>query len=149
MGSNKQTTYNPYGTKGELQQLQKFYQDFFGLPPSRNTTTSQEWSPTVDIYETENELVLQSELPGMTETDFKLSSENNVLTLVGERKFADQSKYKMHRQERSQGEFQRSFTVPSAFDLDNVLASYKEGILSISIPKRVAARPRQIEVKIK
>lgn len=148
MGSNKQAT-NPYGAKNELQQLQKFYQDFFGFPVVRNTSPKEEWSPTVDIYETDNELVLQSELPGMTEADFKLSAENNVLTLVGERKFADQAKYKVHRQERSQGAFQRSFTVPSTFDLDKVAADYKEGILSISIPKRLAARPRQIEVQIK
>lgn len=146
MGSNKQVFSNPYG-RNDLQQLQKFYQDFFGFPVAR-TSAKEEWSPIVDIYETDSELVLQSELPGMTETDFKLSTENNVLTLIGERKF-DQAKYKIHRQERSQGAFERSFTVPSTFDLSKVAANYKDGILSVSIPKRVVARPRQIEVQVK
>lgn len=145
---NRETNYNPYA-KNELQQLQKFYQDLFGVPTARSTVSKEDWSPIVDIYETEKELVLKSELPGMTEADFKLSSENNVLTLTGERKFADQGKYKVHRQERSQGAFQRSFTVPSTFNLDNVSASYKDGVLAISIPKKAAARPRQIEVQIK
>ncbi|MBI4850595.1 MAG: Hsp20/alpha crystallin family protein [Acidobacteria bacterium] len=148
MGSNKQMACNPYRATNDLQQLHKLYQDFFGFPVTR-TTTKEEWSPIVDIYETDNELVLQSELPGMTEADFKLSSENNVLTLVGERKFTDQEKYKVHHQERSQGSFERSFTVPATFDLGKVIASYKEGILSISVPKRVTARPRQIEVEVR
>jgi HSP20 family protein len=149
MANNKQIFCSPYATKNDLQQLQKFYQDFFGIPTATTANNKDEWSPIVDIYETDNELVMQSELPGMTEADFKLSSENNVLTLVGERKFIGQDKYKVHRQERSQGTFERSFTVPNTFDLGKVAANYRDGILSVSIPKKVAARPRQIQVQTK
>jgi HSP20 family protein len=147
MANSKFMTYNPYKTMGDLENLQKFYQNFFGIP-TRNVATTQEWAPTVDIYESTDELVFQSELPGFSEADFKVSTENNVLKLSGERKF-DQTKYKIHHKERSQGVFERSFTVPTTFDLSNVKASYKDGILSISVPKRVEARSRQIEVKIK
>lgn len=146
MKNNKSFT-NPYRAMSDLGQLQKFYQEFFGIP-TRTNNTVEEWSPVVDIYETKDELVLESQLPGMSEADFKLSAENNVLTLTGERKFVDQPKYKLHRQERPQGTFERSFTVPSTFDLGKVAASYKEGILKVSVPKRIEAKPRQIEVKI-
>jgi len=147
MKNNKSFT-NPYRAMSDLGQLQKFYQEFFGVPTRTNNTTTEEWSPIIDIYETKDELVLESQLPGMNEADFKLSAENNVLTLTGERKFTDQNKYKLHRQERPQGTFERSFTVPSTFDLAKVSASYKEGILKVNVPKRVEAKPRQIEVKI-
>lgn len=138
--------YNPYRALNELQQqMQQMWQ--------QNGNSQREegvnWSPSIDIYEAEGELVLMSELPGFTESDFKLSVENNVLTISGERKPAENRQFKVHRQERPIGRFQRSFSLPANFDLSKVNANYNNGILKIQLPKKAEARPRQIPVKIK
>jgi HSP20 family protein len=106
------------------------------------------WSPAVDIYETENELVLKADLPEVDAKDVDVRVENLTLTISGERKFeSEKSEKGFHRIERSYGNFTRSFTVPSTFDTSNVGAAFKNGVLTIKLPKKEAAKPRQIKIE--
>ena len=106
------------------------------------------WSPAVDIYETaDQELVVKVELPEMKREEIKVSFENSVLTIEGERKYAeDLNRDQYHRIERGYGAFRRSFTLPPTVDGARVHASYQDGVLTVRLPKREDARPRQIEV---
>lgn len=108
------------------------------------------WNPTVDVYEDQNGIVLEADLPGLKASEFDLSIENNVLTLKGERKFekkAEEGNY--HRVERSYGSFTRTFTLPSTVDVNNVAADFKDGVLKVTLPRREETKPRQIQVQIK
>ena len=106
------------------------------------------WSPAVDIYETENELVMKADLPDVDLKDIDVRVENQTLTIAGERKFEkEQSGKGYHRIERSYGNFTRSFAVPNSFDTDKIAAAFKNGVLSVSLPKKEAAKPRQIKVE--
>ncbi len=108
------------------------------------------WSPAVDIYETENELVLKADLPDVDQKDIDVRVENQTLTLAGERKFEQEQNGKgYHRIERSYGNFVRSFAVPSTFDTDKISAEYRNGVLTVTLPKKEAAKPRQVKVEVK
>jgi HSP20 family protein len=112
--------------------------------------TNRPWTPSVDIYETENELVLKADLPDVELKDIDVRVENQTLTIAGERKFSQQESGKgFHRIERSYGSFVRSFSVPNAFDTNAIGADYKNGVLTITLPKTEAAKPRQIKVEVK
>jgi HSP20 family protein len=106
------------------------------------------WSPSVDIYENKDQIVLEAELPGMKKEDFDLSIENNVITLRGERQFEkkeDNDNY--HRVERSYGAFTRSFTLPQTVSSEGATAEYQNGVLRVTLPKREETKARRIEVK--
>ena len=108
------------------------------------------WMPPVDIYQTsEHELVLKAELPDMSREDIDITVENFVLTIKGERKFADQVKEEQfHHVERRYGTFSRSFSLPQTVDGSRVSADYKDGVLTVRLPLREEAKPRQIKVDI-
>lgn len=107
------------------------------------------WTPPCDIYETDKEIVLKMELPEMPKEDVHVTLENNVLTLRGERKFEEAvNRENYHRIERKYGEFIRIFTLPTFVEGSKVVAEFKEGMLTVTLPKNVAAIPRQIEVKV-
>lgn len=107
------------------------------------------WTPPCDIYETEKEIVLKMELPEMRKEDVRVTFENNVLTLRGERKFEEAvNRDNYHRIERKYGEFLRIFTLPAFVEGNKVAAEFKEGVLTVTLPKNKAAIPRQIEVKV-
>jgi HSP20 family protein len=108
------------------------------------------WTPICDIYETEKEIVVKLEIPGIKKEDVKVSLENNLLTIHGERKFEEEvKKENFHRVERNYGEFLRSFTLPATVDATKILAESKDGLLTVTLPKREEAKPKMIEVKIK
>src|SRR5438876_7016302 len=108
-------------------------------------TTS--WSPSVDIFETEGEIVVKAELPGMDRKDIALGLENNVLSIRGERRFVKETKEEnYHRIERSYGNFSRSFSIPATVDEEKIRADYKDGVLKIILPKKEQARPKQIKI---
>ncbi len=110
--------------------------------------TNRPWTPAVDIYETENDLVVKADLPDVDLKDIDVRVENQTLTIAGERKFEKQDNVAgYHRIERSYGNFTRSFAVPNSFDTDKISASFKNGVLSVSLPKKEAAKPRQIKVE--
>jgi HSP20 family protein len=111
--------------------------------------TNRPWTPAVDIYETENDLVVKADLPDVELKDIDVRVENQTLTIAGQRKFERQDNGAgYHRIERSYGNFTRSFAVPNSFDTEKIAASFKNGVLSVSLPKKEAAKPRQIKVEV-
>ena len=106
------------------------------------------WVPPVDIYETaDKDIVVKAELPDMKRDDIKVTFENNVLSIEGERQLArDLQHEQYHRVERGHGAFRRSFTLPANVDAARVNASYVDGVLTITVPRREEARPRQIQI---
>ena len=117
----------------------------FGFTAPNNT-----WMPPVDIYQTgEHELVLKAELPDMKEEEIGLTVEDNTLTLRGERKLdAEVTEDQFHRIERSYGSFARTFALPPTVDAGKVSAEYKSGVLTVRLPLREEAKPRQIKVNV-
>ena len=112
--------------------------------------TSRPWSPPVDIMETENELTVKADLPDVRLEDIDVRVENQTLSIKGERRFEENSTGKgYHRIERSYGRFTRSFAVPNSVDTEKVSADYKDGVLTVSLPKKEAAKARQVKVEEK
>ncbi len=111
--------------------------------------SNRPWSPAVDIYETENELVFKADLPDVDQKDIDVRVENQTLTIAGQRKFEkEESRKGFHRIERSYGNFVRSFAVPNSFNTEGIAAQYKNGVLTVTLPKKEAAKPRQIKVQL-
>ena len=126
----------------EIDRLNRMFEDFYG-----NVRT---WAPAVDIYETNaHEYVIKAELPEMKREDIAVTFEQNVLTLSGERKasFEDENG-SYHRSERAHGRFTRSFTLPPTVDGTRISASYKDGVLTVRVPQREEAKPKQISVEL-
>jgi len=108
------------------------------------------WNPAVDIVERENEFEVKVELPGVKKEDVNITLESSVLTIRGEKKQEKEEKQdNFHRVERSYGSFQRSFTLPATVKSDKIDASFRDGMLVITLPKAEEAKPKQIEVKVK
>src|ERR1041384_6223128 len=106
------------------------------------------WSPSVDIYENKDHIVLEAELPGMNRDDFDLSVENNTITLRGERHFEKKDETdNYHRVERAYGSFTRSFTLPNTVTAEGATAEYTNGVLRVTLPKREETKARRIEIK--
>jgi len=109
---------------------------------------SSAWSPDVDIKETETEITVKADLPGMKKEDIEVSLDNDLLVIKGERKFEKEEKEKdFVRVERSYGSFYRSFTVGVPVKEDEIKASYKEGVLEVVIPKAEIKKAKKVEVK--
>jgi HSP20 family protein len=107
------------------------------------------WHPPVDIYEDKDGVVLKAELPGMKKEDIDVRVENNVLTMNGQRKREQEVKEDGYfRSERAYGSFSRSFSLPTTVDVKKINASYKEGVLTVQLPKLEEAKPKQIDVKV-
>ena len=112
--------------------------------------SNRPWAPAVDIYETEDELVLKADLPEVDLKDIDVRVENQTLTVAGERKFEKKDNTKgFHRIERNYGNFVRSFAVPNTFDTEKISAAFNNGVLTVTLPKKEAAKPRQIKVEVK
>jgi HSP20 family protein len=130
-------------------EMNRLFNDFFGRGSSSEEGTwfSGAWSPAVDIYETDEALVLKAELPGFSKDDINIELKENTLFIKGERKRQDEVKEgNYHRMERVYGAFQRSFVLPTTVEQDKVKASYKDGILELHLPKVQAAQPKRIAV---
>ena len=127
----------------EIDRLNRMFASLYGDDMQRSG-----WMPAVDIYETpEHEVVLKAELPEVKREDINITFENNVLTIRGERKFENEvSRDNYQRIERHYGTFSRSFTVPAAIDGAKISASHKDGVLTIRLPQREDAKPKQIAV---
>ena len=128
----------------EIDRLNRMFADLYG------EAFGQGWVPPVDIFETdEHEVVLKAELPEMKREDIDVTFENGVLTIRGERKFdEDARRESYHRAERYHGAFSRSFTLPNTADATRIHAAYKDGVLTIRIPQREEAKPKQIAVDV-
>jgi len=126
----------------EIDRLNRMFEDFYG--------TTRAWMPAVDIYETAGkEYVIKAELPEMKRDDINVTFEQNVLTITGERKASfDEDNGQYHRNERAFGRFSRSFTLPATVDASRIAASYKDGVLTVRVPQREEAKPKQISVDL-
>src|SRR5216683_553624 len=138
----------PFRGASTLQeQINRVFGDAVGRTGEESNLTP--WAPAVDIYETENELVVKADLPDVNPQDLDIRVENNILTIRGERKFET----KVHddnylRIERAYGSFSRSFSLASSVNSEAIKADYQNGVLTLSIPKREEAKPKQIKVNV-
>lgn len=115
----------------------------------QDVLTTGDWSPQVDIEETDKEFLIKVEIPEVRKEDVKITVDNGILSISGERKQEKEEKgKKYHRIERCYGSFNRSFTLPENVDESRTKASFKDGMLNIEIPKSEAAKPKSIEVKV-
>ena len=127
----------------------RLFEDAFSRMLSE-PTSNRPWSPAVDVYETENDLVLKADLPEVSQKDIDVRVENQTLTIAGERKFEKEDQTKgFHRIERAYGNFVRSFAVPNTFDTEKISAAFHNGVLTVTLPKKDAAKPRQVKVEVK
>ncbi len=132
--------FNPFGS---VVARDPFFDDFF-------PTTQTSFDPRIDVKEDEKEFVVRAELPGLSKDDFKLTVENNVLTLEGEKKNEFEEKQDGYfRSERTFGAFRRSFRLTDSVDPKKIKAEYEQGVLNITIPKAEKAKPKLIEVSVK
>jgi HSP20 family protein len=137
----------------ELEDMSERLNRVFSRPSLRNSgkenLTVADWMPTVDISEIEGEYLIKAELPEVRKEDVKVTVENGVLTLQGERRQEKEEKGKrFHRVERSYGSFVRSFTLPESVDESSVKAEYKDGVLNLHLPKSEKVKPKAIDVKV-
>ena len=143
-----QTTWEPYRSANRLQeQINRVFGDVLQRTGEESNLTS--WAPAVDIFETEHELVVKADLPDVDTKDLDIRVENNILTIRGERKFektVNEGNYL--RVERAYGSFARSFSLANTVNSEAIKADYQNGVLTLSIPKREEAKPKQIKVNI-
>lgn len=138
----------------ELEEMSDRLNRFFARTDARRTNgkemmTVADWTPSVDISEADEEFQIKAELPGVKKDDVKVTLDNGVLTLQGERKEEREEKgRKFHRIERSYGQFIRSFTLPDVVDDTKVKAEFKDGVLHLRLAKSEKAKPKAIEVKV-
>ena len=139
----------------DLQSRLATFAHFFGRAPVRASNgkeealTVAEWAPLVDIVEDDKQYLIKAELPQVTKADVKVTVQDDVLTITGERTFEKEANgTKYHRVERAYGRFGRSFTMPEDADGNGVVAEYKDGVLEVHLPKSEKAKPKTIEVKI-
>ena len=149
---NVMTRWDPFR---ELDELQSRLSTLFGRAAIRKNGTKDEaltvaeWAPLVDIVEDDNEYLIKAELPEVKKEDVKVTVQDDVLTISGERMFEKEEKdRKYHRMERAYGSFVRSFTLPEDADGEKVAAEFKDGVLKVHLPKSEKSRPKSIEVKI-
>jgi HSP20 family protein len=145
---NSITRWDPFRNLSSLQeQVNRLFDSTFQGPSENSALTS--WAPAVDIYETENELVLKADLPDINEKDLDVRVENNMLTIRGERKFEQKVKEENFlRVERAYGSFTRSFSLPNTVSTEAIKAEYKNGTLTVEMPKRAESKPKQVKVQV-
>ncbi len=142
------TRWEPFRAVATLQdQVNRLFNDVFERTGEESSLSA--WAPAVDIYETEHELVVKADLPEVDPKDLDIRVENNILTIRGERKFEKKmSEENYLRVERSFGSFARSFTLANTVNPDAIKADYQNGVLTLTIPKREEAKPKQIKVNV-
>jgi HSP20 family protein len=149
--------WNPFGELDELQnRLGSFF--FNGFPnrigflrrmENGKSVKLPDWSPSVDITEDDHEYLFKADLPEMKKEDVKVTVENGVLSISGERKTEkEEKKKKFHRLERFFGSFERTFTVPEDADASKIAAVFKDGVLTVHLPKTPAVKAKPIEIKV-
>jgi HSP20 family protein len=141
--------YGPFADTEEFPTGLRLFQDSINRLLSEDGLRTRPWAPPVDIVETENELMLKADVPGVELKDIDIQLENGTLTVKGERKLDKEEKNKgFHRMERSYGSFVRIFTVPDTVDSERVKAAYEAGVLTITLPKKEIAKPKAIKVQV-
>lgn len=148
------TTLTRWNPARDLEEIQSRLSNVLGLPTfrkdgDRDLTTLTEWAPPVDITEDDKEYLIKTELPEVRKEDVKVTVENGILSISGERKFEKEAKgKKYHRVERAYGNFVRSFGLPDDVDANKVDAKFSDGVLTVHVAKSEAAKPKQVEIKV-
>jgi HSP20 family protein len=142
------TRWETYPSLSGLQdQVNRLFDSSFPRRSDNSALTT--WAPAVDIYETENELVVKADLPDVSEKDLDVRIENNTLTIRGERKFEKKVEEENYlRVERTYGSFSRSFSLPNTVNNEAIKADYKNGVLTVELPKRAESKPKQVKVNV-
>src|SRR5690242_15563856 len=145
---NSITRWEPFRNLASLQeQVNRLVEGNFSHHRDQSTLTA--WSPSVDVYETENELVIKADLPEVVEKDIDVRVENNMLTIRGERKLEEKVKEENYlRMERSYGFFTRSFSLPNTVNTEQIQAEYSDGVLTVTLPKRAESKPKQVKINV-
>src|SRR5271169_3638517 len=138
----------PIGGASTLQeQINRAFGDVVGRTGEESNLTP--WAPAVDIYETEHELVVKADLPDIDPQELDIRVENNILTIRGERKFENKVNEENYlRVERAYGSFSRSFALANTVNSEAIKADYQNGVLTLNVPKREEAKPKQIKVNV-
>lgn len=127
----------------------RFFEPFFGrFNFLEDEAKSGVWAPPVDVAEEKDKIIVRVEVPGMNESDLKVSFEDGLLTVSGERQFERKDDRNYHRIERTYGSFTRTFSLPRTVDANLIAANYRDGILEIEIPKIEEAKPKQIQISV-
>jgi HSP20 family protein len=127
----------------------RLFREAFSPVFGEGELSTRTWAPPVDIYETDENLVLKAELPGINPDSVEIRVEDNTLYLKGERKFEKEVKEQnYHRVERSYGAFTRTFSLPGSIDADKVAANFKDGVLTLTMPKKEEAKPKTIKINV-
>lgn len=144
------TTRRPIGNLFNFHnEMGRIFGDLLGSNDVDTNTESSSWVPTVDITETDNSYEIHVELPGVLETDVNVSVTDNLLTIKGEKRQEEKSDDRnIHRIERRYGSFQRSFTLPQQINTGDIKAGFKDGILTLNIPKVEEAKPTEIPIDV-
>jgi HSP20 family protein len=148
MKEKKLTLWEPFRELVTMRDdVDRLFDTFFGRQPQ---TMDEFWQPAIDIEENNGNLMVRAEIPGMNKDDIKVSVKEDLLKISGERKHENETKEKtFHRIERSHGKFERIIRLPSEVDADKVKASYKDGVLNVTLPKPESMKPKKIDVEIK
>jgi len=145
------TTRRPFEGFQGLRRLNNVLDEAFSTWPLQQDESgaiTSAWYPAVDVFEDRDAVKIVAELPGVKPQDVKLSLESNTLTIRGEKKQeAEERSERVHRYERSYGSFERTFVLPSTVDGEKISAEYRDGVLTVTVPKAERARPREIPVR--
>jgi len=139
--------WDPSGDLVALRErVNRLFEEQLTRPDRREPASARTWSPLVDIYDANGEIVMRADLPGLKQEDIDIQLTGDTLTIRGERKLDDQHNYL--RVERPHGVFERSFTLSVPIDQSKVKASYREGVLEIVLPKAEETKPKQVKVEV-
>jgi len=128
-------------------QMNRLFNDFVGQPTSSGLA-ERVWAPAADMYETKNEVVISAELPGLSEKDIHLSITGDLLTIQGERQWSDEAQNASHyRRERRFGKFERTFSLPMPVESGQIKATYRDGVLTVKLPKVEEIKPKEIKIE--
>jgi HSP20 family protein len=142
------TRWDTYSGLGSLQdQVNRLFENSSARLAGSSALST--WAPAVDIFETENELVVKADVPDVNQKDIDVRVENNMLTVRGERKFEEKTEKENYlRVERTYGTFSRSFRLPNTVNNEAIMADYKNGVLTVTLPKRAESKPKQVKVNV-
>ena len=139
---------DPFRDLGDIQsEMNRLFDSFFGRPAPQTGSIERVWAPAVDMHETKDELVMNIELPGVSEKDIQLSLTGDMLTVKGERHWnQDVKQENYHRAERWSGRFERTLPLPITVQADKVKASYRDGVLTVTFPKAEEIKAKEIKI---
>lgn len=140
------THHNPFD---DLRRVEaRLFEPFFRFPVFQEELRANAWNPAVDVLEEKDHIFVKVEAPGVDEKDLKVTFEDGLLTVTGERQFERKEDRNYHRIERAYGTFTRTFSLPRSVEASQIVADYRNGVLEISIPKKEEAKPKQIAINV-